>query len=119
MRALEASLSEVLDSPGTVGAVVVDAVSGLGHHAVGEYRPLGTGAELAELAALIGEGLGAAGAAGELESLVVTTTRHHQVVQLVPRRGDPLLLATVLDRTRTNLALAIRQSADLAKGLLT
>ena len=118
MRALETSLAAVLDSPGVIGAVVADAVSGLGHASAGEHRPLGTAAELAELVGLIDEGLRAAGADGEVESLVVSTARHHQVVQLIPRQGDPLLLATLLDRSRTNLALAVRQTADQARGLL-
>ncbi|MFJ8438924.1 hypothetical protein [Kitasatospora griseola] len=118
MRALETSLSAVLDSPGVIGAVVADAVSGLGHAAVGEHRLLGTAAELAELVGLVDDGLRAAGAEGEVESLVVSTTRHHQVVQLIARQGDPLLLAAVLDRTRTNLALAVRQTADQARELL-
>ncbi|MFJ5231730.1 hypothetical protein ACIQBJ_17770 [Kitasatospora sp. NPDC088391] len=118
MRAVEAFLAELLGSPGTVGAVLADAVTGLEHGALGEHRPLGAGAELAELAALVGEGLGAAGAAGELESVVITTARHHQVVRLIPRQGDPLLLAVLLDRTRTNLALAIRRSTDEAEDLL-
>ncbi|MER6395526.1 hypothetical protein ABT263_05590 [Kitasatospora sp. NPDC001603] len=118
MHALEASLSDVLDSPGVVGAALVDAVTGLTYRSAGEHRLLGTGAELAELANLIGERLCEAGAEGELESLVVTSTRHHHVVQVVPRQGDPLLLATVLDRGQTNLALAIRQSTDRAEALL-
>ncbi|MEE1825859.1 hypothetical protein [Streptomyces sp. BE20] len=118
MRALEASLSDVLDSPGVVGAALVDAVTGLSYHSAGDHRLLGSGAELAELTNLIGERLYEAGVESELESVVVTSTRHHQVVQVVPRQGDPLLLATVLDRGRTNLALAIRQTADRAGGLL-
>ena len=118
MRALEASLSDVLGSPGVVGAALVDAVTGLSYQSAGEQRLLGTGAELAELTNLISERLHEAGAEGELESLVVTSSRHHQVVQVLPRQGDPVLLATVLDRGQTNLALAIRQTADRAKGLL-
>jgi hypothetical protein len=118
VRALEASLSGVLGSPGVVGAALVDAVTGLTYQSAGDHRLLGTGAELAELVNLIGERLYEAGAESELESLVVTSTRHHEVVQVVSRQGDALLLATVLDRGRTNLALAIRQSADRAGDLL-
>ncbi|WP_329485341.1 hypothetical protein OG618_01885 [Kitasatospora sp. NBC_01246] len=119
MRALEASLSDVLGVPGVVGAVLVDAVTGLGYGSAGDHRLLGSGVELAELAQLIGDRLFAAGATGELESVVVTSTRHHEVVQVVPRHGDPLLLATVLDRGRTNLALAVHQTAHRAADLLT
>ncbi|MFB7126043.1 hypothetical protein DR950_12970 [Kitasatospora xanthocidica] len=118
MRALDASLSDVLGSPGVVGAALVDAVTGLSYQSAGDHRLLGTGAELAELTNLIGERLYEAGAESELESLVVTSTRHHQVVQVLSRKGDPLLLATVLDRERTNLALALRQTADRAQDLL-
>ncbi|MCX4684287.1 hypothetical protein OG401_08160 [Kitasatospora purpeofusca] len=118
MRALEASLSDVLGSPGVVGAVLVDAATGLTYAAGGDQRLLGPGAELAELAALIGDRLCEAGADGELESVVVTSTLHHEVVQVLPRQGDPLLLATVLDRSRVNLALALRQTADSARGFV-
>ncbi|MGW6917960.1 hypothetical protein ACWGB8_29725 [Kitasatospora sp. NPDC054939] len=102
-----------------MGAVLVDAVTGLGHGSAGDHRLLAAGAELAELANLIGDRLFDAGAVGELESVVVTSTRHHEIVQVVPRRGDPLLLATVLDRARTNLALAVRQTADHAANVLS
>ncbi|WP_327063638.1 hypothetical protein OG196_01910 [Kitasatospora purpeofusca] len=118
MRALEASLSEVLGRPGAVGAALVDAVTGLSFRSAGEHRLLGSGAELAELVDLIGARLHEAGAEGELESLVVTSTRRYEIVQVVPRQGDPLLLATVLDRERVNLALAIQWTADRAKEVL-
>ena len=100
-----------------IGAALVDAVTGLTYAAAGE-AVRGGGAELAELAALVADRLGEAGAAGELESMVVTSTRHHHVVQVVPRQGDVLLLCLLLDRAGTNLALALRQTADDARKVL-
>ncbi|MFD5922936.1 hypothetical protein ACFVYP_40580 [Kitasatospora sp. NPDC058201] len=119
MRALEASLSGVLGVPGAVGVALVDAVTGLGYGSVGDHRLLGSGAELAELTNRIGDRLFAAGATGELESMVVTSTRHHEIVQVVPRQDGPLLLAIVLDRERMNPALASRQTVCHAADLLT
>ncbi|MFJ1709966.1 hypothetical protein [Kitasatospora sp. NPDC088346] len=121
MRALETSLADVLESPGVVGTALLDGVTGLTYQLAGDHRLLGTGtgtgAELAELVNLIGERLCEAGAEGELASVVVTSTRHHEVLQVLSRQGDPLLPATVLDRARTNLALATCQSADRARDL--
>lgn len=107
----------MLKSPGVIGAALVDAVTGLTYAAAGEAA-WGGGAELAELATLVADGLGGAGAAGELESMVITSTRHHHIVQVVPRQGDVLLLSLLLDREGTNLALALRQTADDARKVL-
>ena len=49
MRTLDASLSDVLGCPGTVGVLLVDAVSGLGYASAGDTGAIGTGGELAEL----------------------------------------------------------------------
>jgi hypothetical protein len=117
VNSLEASLLGMLDSPGVIGVALVDAVTGLTYAAAGE--PAGdAGPELAELAALVAARLGEAGATGELENIVVTSGRHHHVVQLVECTGDPLLLSVLLDRERTNVALALRQAADDARKVL-
>ncbi|MGV9266909.1 hypothetical protein ACWDRR_19875 [Kitasatospora sp. NPDC003701] len=118
MRALEASLSDVLGRPSVVGVALVDAVTGLTYRSAGEHRLLGSGTELAELVDMIGARLHEAGAEGDLESVAVTSTRRYEIVQVVPRQGDPLLLATVLDRERINLALAVQWTADRTKDLL-
>jgi hypothetical protein len=118
VRTLDASLSDVLGSPGTVGVLLVDAVSGLGYASAGDTGAIGTGGELAELAELVAEQLHEAGAEGELENIVVSSRRRHHIVQVVPRHGDPLLLAVVIDREQTNLALALRQTATQAGKLL-
>ncbi|MFJ8039462.1 hypothetical protein ACIRBX_02975 [Kitasatospora sp. NPDC096147] len=120
VHALEAALSDVLGSPGVVGAALVDGVTGLTYRACGDHPLLGAGSgpELAELAALIEERLCAAGAGDGLEGIVVTSTRHHEVTRVLHGHGDPLLLVTVLDRERTNLALAVHQSAVQARDLL-
>jgi hypothetical protein len=118
VQALEASLSRILDPAGAVGVAVVDAVTGFTYATVGDRTAVGEGPELSELANLIADRLCEAGAEGELESVVVTSTRSYHVTQIVPRRGDPVLLAAVLDRERTNLALAMRQMADHARAVL-
>lgn len=118
MLSLTGSLSALLEAPAVVGAVLADAVTGLTYATAGDYAATGDGAELAELANLITDSLHEAGATGEFESLIVTSASTHQVVQVLPPPRDALMLALVLDRSETNLALAIRQAADLATGLL-
>ncbi len=119
VNAAEAALSGALASPGVVGVRLVDAVTGLHYAAVGDASAVGQGEELAETVGLIADRLNQAGAVGELESVVVTSTRSHHITQVVPRGQDPLLLCAAADRDRTNLALAMRHMADQAKAVLT
>lgn len=117
--ALQTSLDRLLDSPGVTGVALVDAVTGLTYGAAGDLGEAGDGTEVCELAALIAERLGAAGAEGELESVVTTSAKRHQVLFSVMRpTGDPLLLAAGLDRERVNVALALRSLGDHAKEVL-
>ncbi|MEU6351650.1 hypothetical protein ABZ896_20280 [Streptomyces sp. NPDC047072] len=117
--ALRTSLDRLLDSPGVTGVALVDAVTGLTYGAAGDLGEAGDATEICELAALIAERLGAAGAGGELESVVTTSAKRHQVLFSVVRpTGDPLLLAAGLDRERVNVALALRSLGDHAKEVL-
>jgi hypothetical protein len=117
--AVDASLARLLDSPGITGVALVDAVTGLTYGVAGDAGEAGDGAECAELAALIAERLGRAGAEGELESVIMTSTRRHQVLLRVERpAGDPLLLTAGMDRERANLALATRSLGDRAAEVL-
>ncbi|MFJ5226504.1 hypothetical protein [Streptomyces sp. NPDC088400] len=118
MSAIEASLSSLLQTPGVTGAALVDAVTGLTYCVVGDALEVGDGVETAELAAVITNHVGQAGAGSELESVIVASTRRYHVVRTVPRAGDPLLLVTTLDRDGTNLALVMRQLNDHAEGVL-
>ncbi|GGO88494.1 hypothetical protein [Wenjunlia tyrosinilytica] len=119
MPALEASLSRLLDTPGLTGAALVDAVTGLSYGTAGDAGEAGDAVECSELTTLLAEGLRAAGAEGELESVIVTSRRRHHVSLLVRRQGDPLLLTAGFDRELTNLALTIRQMTDVAEDVLT
>jgi len=111
--ALQISLDRLLDAPGVTGVALIDAVTGLVYGAAGDVSEAGDGPESSELAALIAERLGAAGAEGELESVVLTSRRRHQMLFSVVRpAGDPLLLAAGLDRERANVALALRGLGD-------
>jgi len=96
----------------------VDAVTGLTYGTVGDGAAVGDGIELSDLASLINDRLNEAGAVGELESVIVTSTRRHHVTQMVRGHGDALLLAVAADRERTNLALVIREMADHARAVL-
>ncbi|MFJ9586272.1 hypothetical protein [Streptomyces acidicola] len=111
--ALQASLDRLLDSPGVTGVALVDAVTGLTYGVAGDIGEAGDGTDASELATLIAERLGAAGAEGELESVVTTSTKRQQVLFTVARpTGDPLLLSAGLDRDRVNVALALRSLGD-------
>lgn len=117
--ALQDSLDRLLDSPGVTGVALVDAVTGLTYAGAGDGAEAGAGTDACELATLIAERLGAAGAEGDLESVVTTSTKRHQVLLAVPRpAGDPLLLAAGLDRDRVNVALALRTLGDHAAEVL-
>ncbi|MFJ1669125.1 hypothetical protein ACIOK4_22530 [Streptomyces bottropensis] len=112
-------MDRLLDSPGVVGVALVDAVTGLTYATAGDAAEAGTGAECSDLATLISERLGAAGAEGKFESVVMTSGRRQQVLLTVDRSaGDPLLLAAGLDRDRANVALALRSLGDRAREVL-
>ncbi|WP_200305028.1 hypothetical protein [Streptomyces adelaidensis] len=112
-------MDRLLDSPGVTGVALIDAVTGLTYGAAGDVAQAGTGTEGADLATLISERLGDAGAEGELESVVMTSRRRLQVLLSVHRSaGDPLLLAAGLDRDRANMALALRTLGDRAREVL-
>jgi hypothetical protein len=113
VTALQSSLERLLESPGVTGVALVDAVTGLVYGTAGDVVEAGDGTESSEFATLIAERLGAAGAEGELESVVLTRRRRHQVLFSVVRpAGDPLLLTAGLDRDRSNVALALRGIGD-------
>ncbi|NEE32182.1 hypothetical protein G3M53_42890, partial [Streptomyces sp. SID7982] len=97
----------LLDVPGVTGAALVDAVTGLTYGETGGGTP--DAEECSGLAVLVADRLHAAGARGELESIVVTGTRHQVVLRTCPRRGDPLLLTAALERDQANLALVMHQ----------
>lgn len=109
MSDLTASISRVLDGEGVLATMLVDATTSLVYGFAGDSAVLPDPDESAETVQLLVERLREAGAEGELESLIVTTVRHHYLTHAVPRhRGDDLLMVTVVDRARTNLALADR-----------
>lgn len=118
--ALQASLDRLLDAPGVIGVALVDAVTGLVYGAAGDATEAGDGAESSEFAALVAQRLGAAGAEGDLESVILTSRRRHQMLFPVVRpAGDPLLLTAGLDRDRANVALALRGLGDRVTEVLS
>ncbi|MEY9910965.1 hypothetical protein ABIA35_007216 [Catenulispora sp. MAP12-49] len=98
----------------------MDEVTGLAYRSAGDFSGVGRPHEIAELIALITEGLHGAGAPGELESVVVTGSRLHEVLHPVPSRApmNTAVVVLALDRERSNLALAVREAADLAGSIL-
>ena len=119
MSDLAASISRVLDGEGILASMLVDATTSLVYGFAGEGALLPDPDESTELVQLLVESLHEAGGNGELESLIVTTSQCHYLTHVVPRhRGDDLLLVTVADRARTNLALADRAMAVQAGSVL-
>lgn len=116
MSAIERGLAEFLDAPGVTGVALVDGVTGLIYAVAGEET--GDPAEHCETTALIAESLARAGARGEVESVIVTSTRRHYVTFMVRRQGDPLVLSATLDRARTNIAIAMRDLSGRAAEIL-
>ncbi|HEV2637446.1 MAG TPA: hypothetical protein VGX23_20005 [Actinocrinis sp.] len=109
MSNLAASISRILDGEGVLADMLVDATTGLVYGAAGDSTILPEPEEATEAVRGLVERLHDAGADGELEGVIVTTTRYHQLTQVVPRhRGDDLLFVAVADRARTNIALAER-----------
>lgn len=115
MSSLDAVLSRALNTPGISGAAVLDAVTGLSYAESGEVSASQDSCEIAEIARTR---LARAGAEGELESVVVTTSTRHLVTLQRPRHGDPLLLCATVDRDRTNLTWALRELGRCADELL-
>ncbi|MFD3525143.1 hypothetical protein [Streptomyces sp. NPDC058653] len=117
MSSLEASLSQLLSAPGINTVALVDAVTGLVYGQAG----LGgvDGVECSDFAALVGDGLHAAGAQGDLESIVVTSSHHHHILRSLPRQGDPVFLAATLEREQANLALTMHELGVYATEAMT
>ncbi|MEV5533558.1 hypothetical protein [Streptomyces prunicolor] len=115
MSSLDAVLSRALNSPGISGAAVLDAVTGLSYAESGDVSASQDSCAIAEIARTR---LVRAGAEGELESVIVTTSSRHLVTIQLPRQGDPLLLCATVDRDRTNLTWALRELGRYADELL-
>ncbi|MCX4767138.1 hypothetical protein OG562_40465 [Streptomyces sp. NBC_01275] len=115
MSSVEASLRRLLEVPGVTGVSLIDAVTGLtyGEAGAGGLDPV----ECSRIVGLVGDGLCTAGAQGELESVVITGTTRQLVVASIARSGDPLLLAAVLERSQTNLALVLHHVGLYAEGV--
>ncbi|MFJ4787795.1 hypothetical protein [Streptomyces sp. NPDC088794] len=116
MSSLDAALSRALNTPGISGAALLDAVTGLSYAELGE---VGAGRDSCEIAELARTRLTRAGASGDLENVIVTTSTQHIVTIQLPRQGDPLLLCATVDRERTNLTWALRELTRYADELLT
>ncbi|MEU5596893.1 hypothetical protein [Streptomyces sp. NPDC020298] len=115
MALLEAAVSGVLETSGIAGAALLDGVTGFAYGSAGDASAAEDAHDLAHIAAT---GLNRAGFEGELESLIVTTSRSHHVVLRLEREGDPLLLCALADRDRTNIAWVLRELTARADRLL-
>ncbi|WP_285760308.1 hypothetical protein [Nocardiopsis ansamitocini] len=115
---MAASIERVLDCQGSLAAMLVERATGFAHTSSGDESVLPDSAEAAEDFHLAYDILASTRTETELESVVVTTAERHYVTQAVPGgNGDDLLLVVVLDRARTNIALAGYQIGDHAKAL--
>lgn len=115
MALIETALARVLQTPGIVGASVVDSVTGLSYASLGET---GASQEAHELISLADTGLRQAGCDDDLESVVITTHSTHHVALSVNQDRDPILLCATVDRDRTNLAWVLQDLTRHADALL-
>jgi hypothetical protein len=108
----------MLGSTGVLGATLIDAVTGLLYAAVGDGAAVGDPGDEARCIESVAETMVRAGASGELEGIVVTSTERLHITQVIPRQGDDVLLCVAMDRRDTNFALAVRDIAQSAQELL-
>jgi hypothetical protein len=118
LNAAETVLERMLGSPGVLGATLIDAVTGLRYAVVGDGDAVGAPGDEARCVENVAETMVRAGASGDLEGIVVTSTERLHVTQVIPRQGDDLLLCVAMDRRDTNFALAVRDIAQSARELL-
>ncbi|MGW9351534.1 hypothetical protein [Nocardiopsis flavescens] len=120
MSGIARSVDRVLGCAGGVAAMLMDRPTGHVVAAAGDVSALPSAEAVADgFRAVLGLGAGGAGPV-EVEGLALGTRERHIVVRPVaaPLPHD-LLLVVVLDRGRTNAALAARQVDEYARGLLT
>jgi hypothetical protein len=118
---LEESLRQVLDVGGARTAALVDVSTGMIVAAAGaEPLELAAGAAgLADEFRLAATALAPGTPAGDLDEMLLTTSRRLHLVKVLGRWQDEgLMLFVDLDRSRTNAALAVAQIAKAAPAVL-
>ncbi|WP_028801132.1 hypothetical protein [Streptomyces sp. 142MFCol3.1] len=122
MASVEVSLKELMTAvEGSVGAAVVDYGSGM---ALGT---LGGGADLDLMVAAAGNtdviraevrAMEQVGLGGQIEDILITLGHQYHLIRLVTGRdGNGLFLYLVLDRARSNLAMARHQLKNVEQQL--
>ncbi|GAA5017204.1 MULTISPECIES: hypothetical protein [Streptomyces] len=122
MASVEVSLKELMTAvEGSVGAAVVDYSSGM---ALGT---LGGGADLDLMVAAAGNtdviraevrAMEQVGLGGQIEDILITLGHQYHLIRLVTGRdGNGLFLYLVLDRARSNLAMARHQLKNVEQQL--
>jgi hypothetical protein len=121
MSSLDESLERIAQVGGALAMVLVDCATGTAVRAAGEgYDLPSAAAGAADVLRASRDSLVPLGLDESLEAILVTTTNHYHLLRVVEQRGeDGALLFVDLDRTRANLALALRQVGQVAQNLLT
>ena len=121
MSSLQESLRRFLTVEGVRTAAVIDIATGMIVRSVGKPDPdlAATAARVADEARAVRSALGAAGTADELIEITATTgSRLHVSRMLRHSPSDGLLLFVDLERTKSNLGLAVLQVGQFAPAVL-
>jgi peptide subunit release factor 1 (eRF1) len=119
---LSESLHQILAVEGAAAAAVVDAATGMivssASAGAAEFR-VAAAASAAEETRWVKAALGPSRPGGDLEEMLMATASRFHLVKVLNRWPDEgLLLFVDLDRSRTNIALAVQQVGRAAAGLL-
>ncbi|MFC4503892.1 MULTISPECIES: hypothetical protein [Streptomyces] len=114
MANVEVSLKEMMTAiEGTVGAAVVDYTSGMALGTMGGGKELDLGVAAAGNTDVIRAKVRTMehlGLKGEIEDILITLGSQYHLIRLVKgRHGSGLFIYLVLDRGRSNLAMARHQ----------
>ncbi|WP_327321213.1 hypothetical protein OG735_00910 [Streptomyces sp. NBC_01210] len=119
MNTLDALMTAALSVRGVLAVSLVDGVTGLTYAEVGDCTVLEDGRQLSCPISLVVDNLLQAGAEGDAEDFLITSTLYYRVTIVVPSAGGELLLSAVLSRKESNLALATRELMEHARGRLS
>ncbi|MFC8597159.1 MULTISPECIES: roadblock/LC7 domain-containing protein [unclassified Isoptericola] len=121
MASIDDALTELISHPGVVGAVFVDAESGmsLGTRSAGAIDIEQVAAVNSQAVRSSLQSMRALGIADDLDDLLITFTGQYHVARVIPLDGNQAIIAyVVLDRSRGNLALGRLKVAEVARQIV-
>jgi hypothetical protein len=117
---IETALKEAMTLDGSLAVALVDYESGMMLGAAGGGRELNleiAAAGNTEVIRAKARTLEALGLREGIEDILITLDRQYHIIRLLNRGGSQLFLYLVLDRTRSNLALARHHLRTIERAL--